>query len=117
MDVDLHRDPNPALAQALLGAPMRRCVEERAHIAALLYQAEVAKRTGALARTAHAGTEIGGIHNDRVIGVVTIGRGVDYGASHEFGTDAQFDDDGEPTRAATSGARDLNAVLEQLAAM
>lgn len=105
MDVDIPT-PNRGLAEALLSPAMHRVVEERANTAALLAAAQVAKDTGDLARTAHAGTEIGGVDHDRWIGVMTLGRrGVDYAASHQFGTTRQ------------PGAHELNAVLEQLGSL
>lgn len=107
MEVDLYPEPNPGISAALTGTQMRQAVEGRAQTAAALYQAIVAKRTGRLAASAHASTEIGGVRSDRWIGVLTVGgqgsRGsVDYAATHEFG------------RGAEEGAEDLNRILEEL---
>lgn len=112
MEVDIP-EPNPALAEVLLGETMRRIMEERAGMAALLTQAQVAKRTGTLARSAHSSVEVGGVRNDRWVGVMVLGDasrtgsqgGAFYAASHEFGTHVQ------------SGSHDLNVVLEQLESM
>lgn len=115
-------EPNPALTEVLLSERMRGIVEERANTAMMLAQDQVAKRTGALARSAHAATEVGGVRNDRWIGVTTLGgRGVDYAASHEFGADVVGLGEGGKgsTRYADAqpGAHDLNVVLEQLGAL
>lgn len=105
MDVTIPM-PNTALAQVLMGEPLRRILQDRADTAALLAYEQVAKRTGAEARSAHAHVEIGGVDNDRLIGVTTLGNElVDYAASHQFGTRYQ------------AGAHDLNAVLEQLGSL
>ncbi|MCV7354494.1 hypothetical protein [Mycolicibacterium fluoranthenivorans] len=118
MDINF-QTPNPGLAAFLLSGDCRRAVEERANMAMLLYQARVAKRTGALARSAHASTEIGGVRHDRHIGVMTVGRGVDYELPHEFGRGNHpgsvhdLDSDHETIQ---QGADDLNAVLEELSA-
>ena len=81
-------------------------IPEIAEKAQALYQAQVAKRTGALSESAVAYTEIGGMKHDRHIGVLHVGGTVSYAASHEFGT--------------THGvhpAHDLNRVLEELAGL
>lgn len=106
MDVDLPR-PNPALTAVLKSTRMRAIVEERANTAAMLYQSQVHKRTGRLAASAHASTEIGGVKNDRWIGVLDVGSGASpYAASHEFGHDIN----GALTGYANA-AHDLNRVL------
>ncbi|MBY0440984.1 MAG: hypothetical protein K2Q25_02415 [Mycobacteriaceae bacterium] len=107
MDVNIP-EPNRALTELLVSARMRAIVEERANTAAMLYQAQVAKRTGRLAASAHASTEIGGVRQDRWIGVLTVGSALPYGASHEFGTRAHGQ---------TDAAHDLNRVLEQLGSL
>ncbi len=136
MDVTLDPEPNRALAAALVGDKMRLAVGERAAMAELLYQAQVAKRTGNLARSAHAHTELTTVlkGQPRWVGVLTVGDNVaDYAASHEFGTHdevegparaftGELDLQGNPIanlddRVRTGGhhaAHDLNAVLEQL---
>jgi hypothetical protein len=107
MDVTVP-EPNEALTAVLLSPTMRTIVEERANTAAMLYQATVAKRTGRLAASAHAHTEVGGKYHDRWTGELLVGAigslgTVDYAASHEFGT-----------RPHPAAARDLNQVLAEL---
>lgn len=87
MDVTIYPEPNPAITEILVGAPLRRVVEERANMAMLLYQAKVAKRSGALAGSAYAHTEIAPVlkGEPRWVGVMSVGRGLDYGLPHEFG--------------------------------
>lgn len=118
MDVIIYK-PNPAIAEILVSATMRRICEGRANMALLLYQAQVSKRTGALASSAHAHTEIGHVlkGQDRWIGVLTVGgRGVDYALPHEFGRGdhprSVHDLDGG--QSVQKAADDLNVVLEQL---
>ena len=122
MEVNIY-NPNPAIEAVLKSARMRSIVFEVAEVAQALYVAQVAKRTGMLAASAHVSTEIGGIgvrKNDRWIGVLTVGgtgsKGtVEYAAAHEFGTH-----EGAPTESnrygtpETVGAEDLNRVLEEL---
>lgn len=105
-------EPNPALTELLLSNRMREIVHERAVTAQLLYQARVAKRSTALARTAHAFTEIGGVRHDRWIGTMLLGEGLEYGASHEFGHLTRGGK--RAKRRFVPGAHDLNAVLEEL---
>lgn len=125
MEVNIY-NPNPAIAAVLRSARMRSIVFELAETAHALYVAQVAKRSGLLASSAHASTEIGGLGkrpNDRWIGVLSVGgtgsRGtVDYAPAHEFGRgdhpgsikqlDGPFGD------AAQAAAHDLNRVLEEL---
>lgn len=104
MEVQLN---SRCLTEFLVGPELRGIVEERINTAHMLFQAEVAKRTGMLAASAHAHTEIGGVKNDRWTGVLSVGAigslgSVDYSASHQFGTRFQ------PPH------RELNAVLDQL---
>lgn len=115
MEVTVYPEPNPALSAALIGPGMRRACEHSVNIGLLLYQAQVAKRSADLARSARATTEIGGVDSDRWIGVLTVGgRGVDYGASHDMGRGdkpgsiANLDGKQQVQR----GAHDLNRVLE-----
>ncbi len=118
MDVTIYPDPNPGIGEALLGTGMRHAVGERANMAMLLYQAKVAKRSGALAASAHAHTEIAPVFKGqpRWVGVLSIGRGLDYGLPHEFGrgthTNSKHDLDGKDI--VQAGARDLNFVLAEL---
>lgn len=113
MDVEIYRQPNPALTEVLISTRMRGIVLEVAELAQALYREEVTKRTGRLALSAHASTEKGGAKSDRWIGVLTVGglAGVDYAASHEFGADIELNGEvvGE-----WDGAHDLNRVLEIL---
>jgi hypothetical protein len=105
---------------------MRSIVFERAEVAHALYVEQVAKRTGRLAASAHASTEIGGVDHDRWVGVLTVGGTVDYALPHEFGTKADVEG---PVQESTGGvhnldntlrtgghhaAHDLNRVLEEL---
>lgn len=86
MDVNIP-EPNEGLAGWFIGAENRRIMDEISTKAALLLQAEIHKRTGALAASVNANVDIGGHHNDRYVADVTIGgNGVDYAASYEFGT-------------------------------
>ena len=94
--------PNPFIAQWLVGQECRRLVESTTHVAEMLFQAEVAKRSGDLARSTRVEMFLGGRKADRWVGSLTVGTNLDYGASHEYGTQYQ------------SGADDLTAVLDQL---
>lgn len=91
------------MGEWLVGPEAQQLVRSKAVEAQALYQAIVAKRTGALAASAQVTTRIGGLSGRRWIGVLTVGEDLDYGASHEFGTkDAQ------------QAANDLKAVLAAL---
>ncbi len=119
MDYTIYPEPNPAVSACLLGPQMRAIMEERANMALLLYQAQVAKRTGRLARSARAHVEIGGKDHDRWIGELIIGGGIDYGASHEFGVNAEVEgpvQEGhdEVVTGGHHAAHDLNQVLAEL---
>lgn len=127
MDVTVYPHPNPAITAVLRGERVRSIVFEIAELAHVLYVEQVAKRTGQLAASAHVSTEIGGVEQDRWVGVLTVGgRGVDYAASHEFGTQADVEG---PVQESADGvhnlddvvrtgghhaAHDLNRVLEEL---
>jgi hypothetical protein len=130
VDVTIYPDPNPALTAVLRGERMRSIVFEIGEIAHVLYVDQVAKRTGMLAASAHVSTEIGGVDQDRWIGVLTVGgNGVDYAATHEFGRQADVEGpqpestDGVHNlddRVRTGGhhaAHDLNRVLEELSGL
>lgn len=98
--------PNPALAQILLGAPMRSLVSGRAELAQALYREIVAKRTRTLAGSARVVTfASGGRWRARL--VIGEGGAEYYGTWHEFGRD-----DGDET--VVAGAHDLRAVLAAL---
>ncbi|MEA1795116.1 hypothetical protein [Rhodococcus qingshengii] len=106
--------PNHAgIGELLKGNQMRSLVRERTEIAEALYRGRVARRTGMLARDTRVSTFLGGPLNnmakgDRWVGRLTVGnQRVEYGASHEFGTD-----DGDEQIVA--GAHDLPAVLAEL---
>lgn len=95
------------MGEWLVGPESQAMVRAKAVEAATIYQAIVAKRTGALSESAQVSTRIGGLSGRRWFGVLTVGDGVDYGASHEFGTD-----DGDER--ITAAAHDLRVVLENL---
>ena len=113
MDVNIYPAPNPAVSAILIGDYVRGIVRDIGYLGEALYREEVAKRTGALARATHVGTELGGTYHDRWIAVLTVGGGAaaDYDLAHEFGANVVVDGDvvgGYP------GAHDLNQVLEIL---
>ncbi|WP_458317111.1 hypothetical protein [Mycolicibacterium brisbanense] len=124
MQVKVYRYPNRAIGEVLVSPQLRRVVEERVHTALALYQAQVAKRTAALARSARASTAIEPVlkGQPRWVGTLTAGgEGVDYGATHEFGRGehaGSIDADPSDPDAGTiqHGAHDLNVVLENLSA-
>lgn len=106
--------PNHAgIGELLKGSQMRSLVRERAEIAEALYRGRVARRTGMLARDTRVSTFLGGPLNnmakgDRWVGRLTVGnQRVEYGASHEFGTD-------NGDERIVAGAHDLPAVLAEL---
>jgi hypothetical protein len=114
MDVTIYPDPNPALTEILKSGRMREIVSGRANLARDLYQALVAHRTGELAGSARASTEIGGVDLDRWIGVLTVGT--DHVLPHEFGRGEHPGSiknlDGDEV--VQQAAHDLNRVLEEL---
>lgn len=129
VDIDIP-SPNPALAQILLGPKMRNVVRARTELAKLIYQAVVAKRTGALASSARVRVTVGP-HNykhDRPVGELIVGTGLGYGAAHEFGHGYRRDSatggfvarDGKRRRGVRAGrsrgAKDLKTVLRSLRA-
>lgn len=109
-------EPNEALTALMLSAEMEAIVRERAETAKALYQASVAKRTGALAASARADVVIGGVRHDRHVGIVTVGEDLGYGLAHEFGVGdhpgSVHNLDG-PNQV-MAAANDLNRVLEGL---
>lgn len=116
-------EPNEALTAFLVGARCDEILHEIGAKAVPLYQATVAKRTGALAASARFHTEIGGARNDRHVGVMTVGDGLAYGAAHQFGhwedESNRFGSDlaeGESS-VFVEGAHDLNRVLEELGSL
>lgn len=78
-------NPNPALSAILLSSQMRSIVRQSGEKAKARYVAIVAKRSGKLAASARVRTSIGGYKNDRWVATLTVGQGLLYGASHEFG--------------------------------
>ncbi|WP_280317297.1 hypothetical protein [Nocardia wallacei] len=108
MQHDIPAYDNPAVKALLVSPQMRALMYERGELAKAVYQGEVAKRTGRLARSARVATYIGGRRNDRWYARLTVG-GVEapHGPAHEFG----YDDGDTDIRA---GTHDLNAVLNAL---
>ena len=70
----------------MMGPGLTMQMHGHAEEIANLYRGVVAKRTGKLAASATASTEVGGKRKDRVIGKVTVGTGLEYAALHEFGS-------------------------------
>lgn len=105
----------------LVGPECRVVVTERINTAEMLYQAEVAKRSGRLAGATRVTVQRGGPKRNYLEGVLTVGgqsaRGmVDYILPHEFGAQERFDANrGDPAFDETVGDRDLYAVLDMLA--
>lgn len=105
--VRMYPDPNPFITDWLTGPRCRSILYESAEIYKALYQEEVAKRTGRLARSARVWTEMDG---DRWTATLSAGdpvRNVVYGASHEFGTVNGL----HPS----DGAHDMNKILDIMA--
>ena len=69
----------------LLGPELGGHMQHHANDVATIYRGIVAKRTGRLAGSTHAFVTIGGHKNDRLIGKVVVGTGLEYAALHEFG--------------------------------
>lgn len=105
-DVKVGREDGfPGFGQVLMSQQYRRLLESHANTAAMLYQAVVAKRSGALARDVRVHTRVGGLANDRWVAQLIVGEQIDYGASHEFGTAAKNHE---------NRAKDLDKVLQML---
>lgn len=100
--------PNPFIADWLIGPECRSLVFEVGEVSKALYQEHVHKRTRRLAASARVETFIGGRKSDRWASRLIIGEGINYGPSHEFGTD-----DGDEHIEA--GFHDLNWVLDAMA--
>lgn len=82
-DVHVHRlEPN-----YLMGPDWRKVLQRLLNQAHAELTAIVAKRSGRLAESIESSIEVGGLRYDRLIGRLTIGEGLIYGAAHEFGTD------------------------------
>lgn len=104
--------PNRRLAQWLVGPECRAMVFEAAELYEALYREVVAKRTGQLAHSTHVSTEIEG---DRWASSMTIGfDGAAYAASEEFGAGTH---PGSTHKHFQAAARDLNTVLDMMAAL
>lgn len=117
MELDLKTNPS-AVGEWMKGPRCREICYSIADMAMMLYQAEVAKRTGSLARTAHARTEIGGRRHDRWIGVMAVSADtVMYEAAHEFGYQKSLGQGVQGPRKFIPGFHDLNGVLAQLGSM
>lgn len=80
-DIETRRLPASALFSPGLAGLLQSCGDELV----ALYRAGVAKRTGRLAASATAHVTVGGHKRDRLIGKVTVGGELEYGALHEFG--------------------------------
>jgi hypothetical protein len=117
LSVDLKTDPS-AVGLFMKSPRCREICHDVADMAMMLYQAEVAKRSGALARTAHARTEIGGRFHDRWIGVMSASSaGVAYEAAHEFGYQKALPQGTLGPREFIPGFHDMNVVLGLLGSM
>lgn len=100
-DIDTRR-----LGPSVLMSPgLGNLLHNQAGMVAAMYRAKVARRTGHLAASATATVTVGGHRHDRLIGKVTVGTGLEYGALHEFGAKSN------PNRQA---AKDLAEVVETL---
>ncbi|MCX2716092.1 hypothetical protein [Mycolicibacterium sp. J2] len=85
VDIKTYRVPPGILFGPGLAAMLLADAEELV----ALYRAGVAKRTGRLAASAHASVQVGGRRNDRWVGKVTVGDGLEYAVLHEFGAKDQ----------------------------
>lgn len=89
-----YRDPNKALAAALLDQRLAGILIKVATELKELYQARVAVRSGRLKASAHVVLERGGKRNDRWVSSVVVGGqavrnpgdGFRYALVHEFGS-------------------------------
>lgn len=124
-DVDIPT-PNKALAAILLGPKMFALVRTKTELGKIRYQMIVAKRSRKLMQSARVTVRVGGYKNDRPVGRLTVGQGLKYGPSHEFGhkfrrnsATGQFvARDGKRRRGVrankATGAHDLRKVLRSL---
>lgn len=121
MDVTIP-EPNAAIGGVFASEQLRSIVFEIAELAQALYVERVAKRTGRLAASARASTDLAHVIKGapRWVGELTVGGTgaagtVDYAASHEFGThEGAPTDSGRFGTPETVGAEDLNYVLGAL---
>ncbi|KLI04508.1 MULTISPECIES: hypothetical protein [Mycolicibacterium] len=111
--------PNPWRRDWLRGPECRALVTERIHTAQMMYQAAVAKRSSALARSAHTTVALTGSNVKYWAGTLSVGEtgmAATYVLAHEFGADERYDENrGDPSFDETEGARDLNDILETIA--
>lgn len=120
MDVDIP-EKNPWRGQWLKSQQCRALVTERGLTAEMLFRAEVAKRSGGLARATRVTTALGGAKRNYWEATLTVGGPssvgwIDYILPHEFGARERFDENrGDPLFDETQGAHDLDLVLELLA--
>ena len=97
----------------LKSSSMRSTVQEVAELAQAVYQEEVAKRTGRLARSARVATSIGGRRNDRWVGHLVVDAR--HAASHEYGVGIHSGSTGEG--GIQQPAADLNRVLNVIGSL
>lgn len=118
LDVRIYNAPNPAVSDVLASSRMRSIVRDVAELGEAIYREEVAQDTGTLARDTHVSTEMGGIYDDRWIGVLTVGTGAarEYALAHEFGSEySEGETDGQEwVHSEQDAVNDLNRVLEVL---
>ncbi|MFN3005139.1 hypothetical protein [Mycolicibacterium wolinskyi] len=125
-DVNIYPEPNPALTAILKGPKMFAVVRAKTAYAKAQWQVIVKKRSRRLAASARTSVQIGGYKNDRPVGRLTVGRGLKYGASHQFGYTERRDattgrfvarsgsrKGGVRTRK-VAGAKELNTVLRRM---
>lgn len=111
-DINVPLQPrNDALRELKRSALMRGIMAHLSDGAVLLYQAKVAKRSGALARSARPDVEMGGHHGDEWTGGLIVGT--DHALPHEFTAEVPLFGDKEH-RHRDPPARDMNFVLEHL---
>lgn len=92
-------------ASVMMSPRLGMLLQQQAEVVAALYRAKVARRTGRLAASANPYVTVGGHQHDRLIGKVTVGSGLEYGALHEFGAKSN------PNRRA---AKDLAEVVDSI---
>nr|WP_052741233.1 hypothetical protein [Mycobacterium sp. UM_NZ2] len=124
-DIDIPT-PNPALTAILASPRMFELVRQRTEAAKVAWQSIVAKRSRRLSASARVTVGIGGKNNDRPVGRLTVGEGLRYGASHEFGHGTRRSaasgrfvaDNGKRRRGVrrgkVNGARELKTVLRSM---
>lgn len=124
-DIHIYPEPNPALTEILKGPKMFAVVRAKTEFAKLAWQTIVAKRSRRLMMSAYTTVQIGGYKNDRPVGRLVVGRGLKYGAAHQFGyrmrhrtTTGEFVARGKRQAGVrgrkVAGAKELNAVLRRM---